>query len=266
MPDQQPQPEIGNQDLWRQIFHDGHPLLAKKQRRYRMLPGTPRCKLCFAPFGGAGGWIARRIGLRPSNRNPRFCNACDKFIEQFPGGAEVPLSILFCDLRGSVALGERVGAAAYAGTVARMRDTVVEALWRHDGFVLEFQGDSVIGVWPPGFSGTDHALKAVAAAREVARTLHAQPEQGDPISAGIGVHTGLAFLCTFSAASGMLQEVGAFGQAMNVAARVSALAEPGQILVTEAVCEAADQRIAPGALREVTLKGIETPVRIMALD
>ena len=91
-PTPQPEPEIGNQDLWRQIFHDGHPVLAKKQRRYRMLPGTPRCKLCFAPFGGTGGWIARRIGLRPSNRNPRFCNACDKFIEQFPGGAEVPLS------------------------------------------------------------------------------------------------------------------------------------------------------------------------------
>lgn len=265
-PTPQPEPEIGNQDLWRQIFHDGHPVLAKKQRRYRMLPGTPRCKLCFAPFGGTGGWIARRIGLRPSNRNPRFCNACDKFIEQFPGGAEVPLSILFCDLRGSVALGERVGSAAYARTVARMRDTVVAALWQHDGFVLEFQGDAVIGVWPPGFSGTDHALKAVAAARHVATTLQKQPERGDPISAGIGVHTGPAFLCTFSAASGMLQEVGAFGQAMNIAARVSALAKPGQILVTEDSCNAADQRTPPGSLSEVMLKGIDNPVRIMALD
>lgn len=262
----QPELEIGNQELWHQIFHDGHPVLARKQRRYRMLPGVPRCKLCFAPFGGAGGWVARRIGLRPSNRNPRFCNACDKFIEQFPGGAEVPLSILFCDLRGSVALGERIGAAAYAGTVARMRDTVIEALWRHDGFVLEFQGDNVIGVWPPGFSGPDHALKAVAAARDVAQSLRERPKQGDPIDAGIGVHTGQAFLCTFSAASGMLQEVGAFGQAMNVTARVSALAKPGQILVTEALCDAAEQRTPPDALSEVTLKGIEAPVRIMALD
>ncbi|MDF3605465.1 hypothetical protein PE067_04445 [Paracoccus sp. DMF-8] len=105
MSDSASQPEFGHEDLWRQIFHDGHPVLTGKQRRYRMLPGMPRCKMCFAPFGGFGGWIARRIGLRPSFRNPRFCNACDKFIEQFPGGAEVPVSILFCDLRGSVALG-----------------------------------------------------------------------------------------------------------------------------------------------------------------
>ncbi|SFA51829.1 adenylate cyclase [Paracoccus halophilus] len=266
MPENASQPEIGNEELWRQIFHDGHPVLAGKQRRYRMLPGVPRCKLCFAPFGGFGGWVARRIGLRPSNRNPRFCNACDRFIEQFPGGAEVPLSILFCDLRGSVALGERIGAAAYAQTVARMRDTVVEALWRHDGFVLEFQGDSVIGVWPPGFSGADHARKAVAAAREVAEALARTAQGSDPIRAGIGLHTGPAFLCTFSAASGMLQEVGAFGQAMNIAARVSTLAEAGQILVTEAVCDAADQKAAPGALREVTLKGIDEPVRVTALS
>ncbi|REF68748.1 MULTISPECIES: adenylate/guanylate cyclase domain-containing protein [Paracoccus] len=264
MSDSASQPEFGNEQLWLQIFRDGHPVLMGKQRRYRRLPGLPRCKLCFAPFGGWGGWVARRIGLRPSNRNPRFCNACDRFIEQFPGGAEVPISILFCDLRGSVALGERLGAAAYAATVARMRDTVVAALWQHDGFVLEFQGDSVIGVWPPGFSGKDHALKAVAAARSMARTLARQEDAGDdPIRAGIGLHTGTAFLCTFSAASGLLQEVGAFGQAMNIAARLSALAEPGQILATRAVCDAARQ--APPPLRQVTLKGIDDPVEITAL-
>ena len=143
-------------------------------------------------------------------------------------------------------------------------DTVVAALWQHDGFVLEFQGDSVIGVWPPGFSGKDHALKAVAAARSMARTLARQEDAGDdPIRAGIGLHTGTAFLCTFSAASGLLQEVGAFGQAMNIAARLSALAEPGQILATRAVCDAARQ--APPPLRQVTLKGIDEPVEITAL-
>lgn len=263
MSDSTSQPEFGHEDLWRQIFHDGHPVLTGKQRRYRMLPGLPRCKMCFAPFGGFGGWIARRIGLRPSFRNPRFCNACDKFIEQFPGGAEVPVSILFCDLRGSVALGERLGGAGYAATVARMRDLVVAALWQHDGFVLEFQGDSVIGIWPPGFSGPDHAPKAVAAARTVAEALARQPQGKDPVRAGIGLHTGQAFVCTFSAASGKLQEVGAFGQAMNIAARLSALAEPGQILATQAICDAAGQQ--PDDMRDVTLKGIDAPVRITAL-
>ena len=43
----------------------------------------------------------RRKGKAPNSRNPNFCNACDKFLEAFPGGAEIEMSILYVDIRHS---------------------------------------------------------------------------------------------------------------------------------------------------------------------
>src|SRR6516165_3924341 len=91
-----------NEALWRTIFADGHPQLKSFQRLHSWLPSPPRCKMCFAPFRGIGGLVMRLRGKAPANRNPRYCSACDKFIRNFPGGAEVELSMLFVDVRGSV--------------------------------------------------------------------------------------------------------------------------------------------------------------------
>lgn len=54
----------------------GHPVI---------LPAPPRCRLCLVPFAGIGGWLMRRRGKAPSSRNPHCCNACDRFLDAFPG-------------------------------------------------------------------------------------------------------------------------------------------------------------------------------------
>ena len=43
-------------------------------RLMRLLPTDPRCKSCYAPFGGIGGKLLRVTGFAPSRKNPRFCN------------------------------------------------------------------------------------------------------------------------------------------------------------------------------------------------
>lgn len=73
----------------------------------RVLPRDPRCKFCNALFRGIGGVIFRSLfGKQQSVLNPRFCNLCEQASREFPGGAEVDMSMLFADVRGSTALSE----------------------------------------------------------------------------------------------------------------------------------------------------------------
>lgn len=256
----------GNEELWYQVFQVGHPVLAKKQKRYQMLPGSPRCHLCYAPMGGIGGWVMRFAKLHPSARNPNYCNACDGFLEAFPGGADVELSMLFCDLRGSVELSSKMTPRDFTQLIMRMRAIVLEKLWKHDGFVLQFQGDSVIGVWPPGFAGPDHAQKAVAAAKDIAHALAEERAKEQEIPAGIGVHTDTVYLCTVASANGALQEISAFGEGVNLAARLSAVAGAGEVFLSEAVIAAAGLGEQGISVQDYTLKGIDRHVRAARLN
>ena len=95
-------------EVWWFWFNTSAFHVDKRLRRLnRMLPSDPRCKFCSAPFSGVGGALERAVfGKRQSDLNPRFCNMCDEAARRFPGGAEVEMSMLFADIRGSTALSE----------------------------------------------------------------------------------------------------------------------------------------------------------------
>ena len=94
-----------NEEVWLSLFRDGNPRLKSYQRLHRSLPpwklARAECKLCYAPYEGFGGILMRLRGKGPSVPNPDYCTACNYFIRTYPGGAEVELSILFVDVRGS---------------------------------------------------------------------------------------------------------------------------------------------------------------------
>ncbi len=253
----------GNESLWHTVFADGHPVLAGKQKRYSMLPGSPRCRLCQAPFGGLGGWVMRLRGLRASERNPNYCNACDGFLDAYPGGAEVPMSMMMVDIRNSVQQSAHTSPANFAKLVTAMRGDILDVLARTDGFVLEYQGDSVFAVWPPGFLGANHAEKALEAA-ELAARLASTPGH---LTAGVGmaVHTGNIFIGTVSAPGGRMQGIGAFGLDVNLLARLTHAARSGEVLVSTETFKAAGRPVPVDRLRTEELKGIDHPVEAVVL-
>ena len=90
---------------WRSFLEKGEFKSEIRQRKlFRHLPSDPRCKFCNAPFHGAGGALCRALlDKGQSTMNPRLCNICEKFAAENLGGAEIELSMLFADVRGSTA-------------------------------------------------------------------------------------------------------------------------------------------------------------------
>ena len=87
---------------------------APLRRTFRNVPSPPRCKLCYAPFRGIGGLVLRPW-FGPWERNSQLCKSCVKTLaERGVGGAEVELSLLFADIRGSTGLGERLRPAEFS--------------------------------------------------------------------------------------------------------------------------------------------------------
>src|SRR5690349_5018288 len=78
------------------------PSLARVRNVMRRIPRGPNCKLCAAPFEGPGGAILRHFGFARFPGNPNICNSCFKDLNKVGVyGAEIPVSLLFADIRGS---------------------------------------------------------------------------------------------------------------------------------------------------------------------
>lgn len=256
----------GNEDVWKQVLIEGHPLLLTKKKRFGFLPHDPRCKLCTAPFRGVGGWLLKTFqGIRQSKRNPSFCNACDEFLKAYPGGTHTPMTLMFVDIRNSTGLSAEMSSKEFMKLVSELRNLALDAMAKTDGSVLEFIGDGVIAVWPPGIAGADHAKKGVTAARRLLEKVGQIAPQGIDLPIGIGVHTGEAYLGTIAAASNDIQDISAFGYDVNLVARISATASAGQALVSQATCDAAGVRYDTAELLHPSMKGIEKSVSLLPL-
>lgn len=233
---------------------------------FSRLPGSPRCKNCTAPFGGPGAVIARSMGFRPWSRNPKFCGQCiGSIAERGIGGAEVEISMLFADVRGSTALAETMSATAFADLMNRFYSTATDALIVHDAMVDKFVGDEVVALFIPAFAGPHHASQAVDAAKALLQATGHGTADGPWIPVGVGVHTAIAYVGLVGSA-GKVSDVTALGDAVNTTARLASVAAAGEILITDECARAADLQAGSLSHRVVELKGKQAPVPVFVLD
>jgi adenylate cyclase len=220
--------------------------------------------MCLAPFHGIGGFVLRPW-FGPWERNPQLCKNCiGNLSKQGVGGAEIELSMLFADIRGSTGLGERLGPAAFAAVLNAFYRLAVDAILDNDGVVDKFAGDETIGLFIPGYSGRDHAAKAIAAGRallEAAAALHATPQ--GPIPIGAGVHTGIAFVGTVGSGSDVT-DFTALGDPVNTTARLASLAAGGELLISADAARHAGLDIASFERRTVEVRGRQASLEIFA--
>lgn len=248
-------------ELWHDWFMvDANSVERRLQRFFHALPHDPRCKLCNAPFQGLGGVMVGTIyGRRQSSLNPQFCNVCETFARKFPGGAEVEMSMLFVDVRGSTALSESMSAMEFQKLINRFYVGTTKIIGDEFGLVEKLAGDAVAAFWGAGFAGKNYVTRTIHAAQKIQKVMEKQN-----IPVGVGVHTGIAYFGAMGEENGLIN-ISAIGDEVNLAARIASKAEAGEILVSEAALSQTE--VDPDKLesRQLELKGIsgQVPVRVM---
>lgn len=250
------------EETWSGYLTGTHPWLKRERRFYRFLPAAPRCKLCNAPFRGIGGALLRVIGKQRSPKNPNYCNMCSINLPRFKGGAEVPLSLLFADVRGSTSLAERMTPSEFTQLMNRFYHTASQVLIDSDALVDKLVGDEVIGLYPPYLP--DHPARAVHAARELLLATGHEDPAGPWLPVGAGVHTGVAYVGIVGSED-TVYDLTALGDAVNITARLASLAGPGEILVSDDAYAAAGVQSQTLEHRKLELKGRSEPVGVRVL-
>lgn len=253
------------EEMWSKLLTEGNVYSRHARRLFGRLPRDPRCVECHTPFEGWGGALARVVrGTRPSPKNPRFCTDCHFVTSEFPGGAEIELSMLFVDVRGSTTLAESMNATEFGALMNRFYEATIKVLVHANAFIDKLVGDEVTALFIPGYVGPRHPESAVEAGRALLRVTGHGESGGPWIPVGVGVHTGVAWVGSIVGASGSA-DFTALGDNVNVAARLASQAGAGEVLVTEATLAASGVEIGHLERRELQLKGKSAPVSVRVL-
>jgi adenylate cyclase len=239
-------------EQWNKVLVDGHASLVRARHVFRYLPSAPRCKLCQNPFGGVGGRVMSVAGFKRSRKNPNLCTRCCDALP--PGGAEVDVAVLFADVRGSTALGERALAADFAALLNRFYATATQTLVRHDAVIDKLIGDEVMAFFVKGISGPHYRRQAVEAGAALLRAVGYGTAEGSWLNLGVAVNAGVAYVGNVG---GAVVDFTALGDPVNAAARLQESAAAGELLVAVGV---ADELARSAQRRTVTLRGREQPL------
>lgn len=253
-------------DEFRAVLTGEHPGLQRMRSRFKRIPSSPRCKMCAAPFGGIGGAVMGRIGFGRFPGNPAICTSCvTDWRKQGLTGAEIPVSLLFADVRGSTGIAERMTPTAFRQFLDHFYRIGTDTILRNEGIVDKLVGDEVIGLFFGGVSGPGHAAAAIDAAIElVTRTSRPDASPTGPIPIGAGVHTGDAYVGTTGPA-GAVDDFTALGDPVNTTARLAAAAAAGEILLTVAAARAAARWFPDAERRTLEVRGRQEPIEVLAL-
>jgi class 3 adenylate cyclase/tetratricopeptide (TPR) repeat protein len=149
-----------------------------------------------------------------------------------PDGEIRRLTIMFADLVDSTALSTRLEPETYHTLVSRYRDEVRRIVDRYEGHISSIKGDGLLAVFGHPKAHENGVRRAVAAGLDITRAVARLSEQaerkfGVAINVRVGIHRGLVYLDT--------GQDDVYGFAANLTARLSGLAEPGTVAVSDAV-------------------------------
>ena len=182
----------------------------------------------------------------------KFCEACAAPLGVGSTEHRKIVTVLFCDVTGSTALGESTDPEALRALLARYFERMRGIVESHGGTVEKFIGDAVMAVFGVPQAHEDDALRACRAAVEMRDAL---PELG--IRGRIGVDTGEVVTGT--------SERLATGDAVNVAARFEQAAEPGEVLMGESTHTLVHEAVVAEPVEPLELKGKSEPVSAFRL-
>src|SRR5262245_23341843 len=195
-----------------------------------------------------------------------FCPACGTpFASEPQAGARRTVTILFADMVGSTALGERLDPERLQGVLTRYYDALRGVIERHGGTVEKFIGDAVMAVFGIPNIREDDALRAVRAAAELEDALgDLNGELESSIEARVHIRVGIntGEVVVTSGAEGTL----AAGDAVNVAARLEQAAGVGEILIGAETYQLVRDAVLADRLDPLSVKGKAEPLSVFRVQ
>jgi class 3 adenylate cyclase/tetratricopeptide (TPR) repeat protein len=188
----------------------------------------------------------------------RFCDSCGAPLATVAvRELRKVVTILFCDVTGSTALGERLDSESLRRVMERYFSLAREMLERHGGTVEKFIGDAVMAVFGIPVVHEDDALRATRAADDLRGALvklnvDLEREFGTQLQIRIGINTGEVV----TNEGGTL----ATGDAVNVAARLEQAAQPGEILIGDSTRRLAESALELERIDPIDAKGKSEPL------
>jgi class 3 adenylate cyclase/tetratricopeptide (TPR) repeat protein len=189
----------------------------------------------------------------------RFCGACGAELAPRAPARELrkTVTVVFSDVSGSTALGERLDPESTRRVMARYFEVTRAAIERHGGTVEKFIGDAVMAVFGVPVVHEDDALRAVRATVDMRAALtelneELERDRGVRIESRIGVNTG-------EVVTGDGDSI-ATGDAVNVAARLEQLAAPGETLLGESTHRLVRDAVTAEPVESLIAKGKSEPV------
>ncbi|MGE5225045.1 MAG: adenylate/guanylate cyclase domain-containing protein, partial [Omnitrophica WOR_2 bacterium] len=221
-------------EWWHDLLTGDNPVMPLRQvrRMFSLMSGHVRCKFCNAPFDGEWASLVRFIGRGPSRLTSQLCQQCQVVATKHLGGAEIELTLLFADVRGSTKLGEQMKPAEFSQLISHFFSASSHVLLDTHAWVDRLVGDQVIGMYIPYFAGQHPELAAIEAARNLLHATGHDDRLGPWIEVGVGVHSGTAYIGTVGSAEGAT-DITVLGDVPNAAARLSSAARTGEILISE---------------------------------
>jgi class 3 adenylate cyclase/tetratricopeptide (TPR) repeat protein len=194
----------------------------------------------------SGGVLVRRAATRDADRIERRL-----------------LTVVICDLVASTPLSQALDPEDLSAVMRRYTDVCNGVIARSDGHVSNWVGDGVTVLFGYPVASEDDAVRAVRCGHELVQAIvgaRVRAEGRDALSVRVGIHTGTAVVGGQSADAG--GSTMAWGDTLNIAARVQTACEPDSCALTESTRELVESHFELVPLGDHTLKGVAEPVAL----
>lgn len=168
--------------------------------------------------------------------------------------------VLFADLSGFTAMSERMDPEEVTLLMNRLLQGLADAVYALEGYVDKFIGDAVMALFGAPLAHEDDPERAVLTGLAMHEVVARHNRTGNnPLALRVGIHVG-EVIAALLGSGGRLQYT-VLGDTVNVASRLEGQAEPGSVLVSEAVYRRVEHHFEAEEVPPLTLKGKAEPVR-----
>lgn len=182
------------------------------------------------------------------------------------GGEERELTVLFADVRGFTTLAEGLPPAEVVELLNYFLEQMNQIVMNYNGAINKYIGDNLMAFWNAPYPQADHAWLGVQAGLEMQRAIEKINDTQrfkTRVQFGIGINTGEVVVGNIGSQQRL--EYTPIGDAVNVASRLSSIAEGGVCLIGEKTYEYVAERVTPQDKEEVLLKGRKQAIQVYRL-